>query len=251
MAIALLALALAPPALTVRVDRKTIVEKIQATFKGVQVFVGEDRVDPKGKPIPGSAIVFGPALGNKRVEFSVPAQTRDLGWLGQIKYVPNGISVRDYSVRATEREYEVTLYFASSGPALKGSHSWLGDAGAPDIDLKAAHVIVRMRPSVAEETRIYFQNPEVAFWADVQTQGLTWNVMGRKVDLLDSVTGYRDQIKEAIEAQLAHALAGPNARTLLSQKVQEFLQQQAARFGAKVSRIQLDGTELVLTLRRA
>lgn len=251
MTLLLLTLALAKsPPLTVRVNRQTIVQKIKATFEGVQVQVGEDSLDGKGKLVPGSAIIFGPALGRKRVDFSVPAQVKDLGLLGQVKYVANGISVRDYSVRATEKEYEVTLYFASRGPALKGSHSFLGDGPIPDIELKAAHVIVRMRPAVTPEGKLFFEQPEVAFWADVQTQGLTWNVMGRRVDLLDSVTGYRNTIKDAIESQMTKALAGPNARSLLAEKVQEFIGQQAAKFGAKVSRIRLDGTELLLTLQR-
>ncbi len=250
LALSLALTGLARADLTVRVPRATIVEKIKATFKGVRVFVGEDRSGPLGETLPGSSIQFGPALGNKVIPFSVPKQERDLGFFGKVSYSPNGIYVKDYAVRATAKEFEVTLYFASTDVALKGTHSFLGDSGAPDIELNGAHVLVRMRPVVGEGSKIYFAKPEVSFWADVQTQGLSWNILGRRFDLLDSVTGYRDKIKEAIEGQLANALAGPNARSLLAQKVQEFITQQAGKVGAKIVRLAMEGTDLLITLKK-
>jgi hypothetical protein len=234
---------------TVKVPSAVIVKRIKTIFSEVKLTLGPDLSGLDGKPISGSLLEFGPALNRKKVTFSVPEKRVDLGLLGTLIYSPNGIFIRDTSVRATAKEYEVVLYFASDGPALKGKHSWLGDGGAPDINLDNAHVIVRMRP-VARDGKITFQKPTAMFYADMRTEGLSFNVLGRQVDLVQSATGYRDQIKNAIESQLVAALDGSGARQLLSDRIQDIVQAEAAKFNAKVTGLGLSGMDLAIMLAK-
>jgi len=239
----------APKTFTARVPSSTIVKRIKSIFGEVSLQLGPDSLGADGKTVPGCSIQFGASLANKRVAFSVPQKSVSLGIAGTMTYAPNGIFIRNTSVRTTKKEYEVVLYFDSNGPALKGTHSWLGDGGAPDISLEHAHVIVRMKPTT-KDGKIHFDKPVAMFYADMKTEGLSFNLLGRPVDLVQSATGYRQQIKTAIETQLVAALDGSGARKLLSEKIQDIVSNEAAGFGARVVRLGLSGMDLMITLTK-
>lgn len=233
--------------ITLRGD--AIARHIQNSLQGAKGEFDADRW-VGGKRLPGSYLQLGPALGDRRFEFSVPERTVDLSYAGSIIYRVHHIKLGQVRVSSENGEFVVRASFTTSGVALKGAHSTLGDAAVPDIRLDNMRLIVRLTPVVTPEGRITYDRPAVKFTADVDNTFLPrFNILGRTVDVLDALTNYRRDLCRSIESGIQKALDNPAGKAALAAKIDEGIAGEITGPQSPISSLRFHGTDLVVRLR--
>ena len=228
-----------------------IAHQIQASLAGTKGELRSDKVDPDGTRHPGSFVQFGPGMKDKRFEFSLPDKRIDLGYAGQITYRVNDIKLDTVDMYSTTREFIITASFISNGVALKGSHSALGESVVPGIKLQNMQLAIHLIPIVTPEGKISYSEPHVTFAADVDNTFIPrFSVLGRSVDIVDSLTHYRHDLCETVQTQIQKALDDPARKEALSEKIQEGIAGRLSGPSSAVLSLKFQGTDLVVRLRR-
>lgn len=228
-----------------------IASQIQASLAGTKGEFHSDRITADGKRLPGCFIQLGPMLSDKRFEFSLPDRVIDLGYAGEIVYKINDVRLSSVDVTSAGGEFILGAKFASNDVALKGSHSWLGDAVVPDIKLDNMRLTVHLKPVVTEDGRITYDKPKVEFTADVDNTFIPrFSVMGRTVDVVDALTNYRRDLCYSIQRQMQKALDDPARKASLASKIADGISGQIGGGKSAVLGLRFDGTDLIVRLRR-
>ncbi|HWA82333.1 MAG TPA: hypothetical protein VG820_02795 [Fimbriimonadaceae bacterium] len=235
--------------LTLRGD--AVAAQIQKGLAGMKAEFHADRTSPDGHTIPGCFVQFGPSLGDRRFEFSLPDRVVDLGYAGKIMYKIDNVKLRSVRVEASANEFVLTAAFVSDGVTLKGSHSVLGDAAVPDIDLENMRLVVRLKPVVTTDNAISYDDPKVEFTADVDNTFIPrFTLLGHTIDVVDTLTNYRRDLCESIRKQIQRALDDPTRKAALSKKIAESISGQIAGPNSPILGLKFQGSNLVVRLRK-
>jgi hypothetical protein len=228
-----------------------IAKQIQASLAGAKGEFRSDRISPDGKRLPGCFIQLGPALGDRRFEFSLPDRIFDLGFAGEIVYKLQPVRLKTVEVTSGTGEFVISVAFDSSGVALKGIHSQLGDAAIPDIKMDRIRLVVRLKPVVTKSGQITYDQPSVRFTADVDNTFIPrFSVLGQTIDVLDALTNYRKDLCHSIEQQMQKALDDPVRKAALGKKIEEGISGQIMSPGSAIVGLRFLGTDLIVSLRR-
>lgn len=234
--------------ITLRGD--AIAREIEKALEGTKGEFHCDRVATGGDRIPGSFLQLGPGLGDRRFDFSVPDRRVDLSYAGAIVYKVNHIRLDKVSVASADGEFVFTAGFKCSDVALKGFHSALGDAAVPDIQLEKMRLTVRLVPVVTPEGRITYDRPRVTFTADVDNTFLPrFELLGRKVDVMDSLTNYRRDLCKSIQQSIQRALDDPARKLALAYKIEQGITGEITGPSSPLLGLRFQGTDLVVRLR--
>lgn len=190
---------------------------------------------------------FGPGLGSKRFEFSIPSEKLSLGWFGDLTYRLRDVHLRSFEATATDREFLLTGYFDGAGPQFVGSHSMLGHV-VPGVYMQNIRVMIWLTPSVDASGRLSYDSTRTRLTSRINTQGLTFTVSGHRVDLVDAMTGYHQRLADLVARKLRETLDDPEHKAALCGYINQALQEKAAKFGSVLKRIRVDGTDLTVTL---
>jgi hypothetical protein len=227
-----------------------IAKQIQTSLAGTTGEFNSDSIGADGKGRAGCFIQLGPALGERRFEFSLPDRVVDLGYAGQIIYRINHVKLKTLDVASTEGNFVLTAAFAASDVALKGSHSALGDAAVPDISLDHMRLIIRLKPVVADG-KITYDQPRVEFKADVDNTFIPrFSVMGETIDVMDTLTNYRRDLCTSIQKKIQLALDDPARKAALAKKIEEGIRSQVDGPSGRLVGLRFEGTNLVVQLRK-
>ncbi|HTQ09112.1 MAG TPA: hypothetical protein VMI31_03490, partial [Fimbriimonadaceae bacterium] len=196
-----------------------IAKQIQFGLAGTKGELHADKVDPDGTRHPGCWIQLGPALHDKRFEFSLPEKKVDLGYAGTITYHVADVRLGVIEVAAKPNEFVLTSTFTSEGVAIKGEHSSLGGAVVPGIKLTNMRLVVHLKPVVVDGS-ITYDDPRVEFTADVDNTFIPrFSVMGYTVDIIDAMTHYRHDLCLAIQRQIQAGLEDPGRKAALADQI--------------------------------
>jgi|GEM_PF-5090950 len=228
-----------------------IAKQIQASLAGTKGELHADRIDPDGTRHPGCWIQLGPALKDKRFEFSLPEKKIDLGYAGTITYHVDDVRLGTIQMAAAQNEFVLTATFTSDGVAIKGEHSTLGDSVVPGIKLNNMLLVVHLKPVVDDE-KITYDDPKVEFTADVDNTFIPrFTVMGHTVDVFDALTHYRKDLCQAVQREIQKALDDPARKAALAEKIQEGIAGQLAGPNSPVVGLRFQGTDLIVKLRKS
>lgn len=234
-----------------RLRGDAIARQIEATLHGTQGEFNADQV-VNGRRVPGSFIQLGPALGDRRFEFSVPDRVVDLSYAGKIYYRVDHIRLDQIHVRTADGQFVFDSTFRTGSVALKGSHSVLGDAAVPDIRLQNIHLQVRLVPVVLSTGKITYESPKVTFTADVDNTFLPrFELLDNTVDVMDAVTNYRWDLCRSIQTAIQSALDDPVRKAALAAKIQEGIAGELTGPKSPIASLRFEGTDLLVMLRRA
>lgn len=255
LAILLLAQVAPPPAaapaknpapIVIALKGEYIAAQIDQVFQGAQIDLASDRRS-HGVVEKGGQVRFGPALKNEHIEFSVPSEKVDMGWFGAITYRLRDVHLKSCEATATPNEYLLIGHFDGKGPQIVGSHSSLGSV-LPGVYMQNIQVMIWITPTVDSQGRLTYTNTHTRFTSKMNTQGLSFTVYGHHVDLLDSVTGYHQRLADLIAARLRDTLEDPARKASLTDYLNKALQEKAAKLNSRVKSVQVQGTDLKLTL---
>jgi hypothetical protein len=226
-----------------------IAKKIQSSLAGASGEFNGDTVGPDGRRQPGCFVQLGPALGDKRFDFSLPDRIVDLGYAGQVIYRVNHVKLKSVDVASADGDFVLTAGFAGSDVPLKGSHSVLGDAAVPDIKLDHIKLVIRLKP-VVSDGKITYDRPRVEFTADVDNTFIPrFSVMGQTIDVMDTLTNYRHDLCASIQRKIQGALDDPERKAALAKKISDGISGQIGS-GNAVAGLRFQGTDLVVQLRK-
>lgn len=228
-----------------------IARQIQASLSGTTGEFHCDQIGSDGGRKPGCYLQLGPQLGARRFEFSLPDRVVDLGFGGQLVYKVNRIKLQSVEVRSAVGEFVIAARFLSPDVALKGSHSVLGDAAVPDIKLENMRLTIRLTPQVGAGNKISYERPTVEFKANVDNTFIPrFKVMGKTIDVMDSLTNYRRDLCASIQKQIQLALEDPARKAALAKKIEEGIAGQITGPSSPVIGLRFHGTDLIVKLRR-
>ncbi len=224
-----------------KVSGNAIAVQLTQLLAGTKAHFNSDR---KGRP--GCYLLIGAADPARRFEFSLPDRVKDLGFAGQIIYRIRDINLSTIKVVADERAFTLIASFESEGVELKGSHSRLGDAAVPDIELNNMQLRIKLIPVATAGGSISYESPEVSFSADVDNTFVPrFRLLGKTIDIMDTLTNYRNQLCRSVQAQIQHALNESSRKEALARQV-------ALAIGPGSSRVETlrwEGTDLIVVLR--
>ncbi|HVT12385.1 MAG TPA: hypothetical protein VHE55_08970 [Fimbriimonadaceae bacterium] len=228
-----------------------IAAQIQKGLAGTRAEFHADRIGPDGRALPGCFVQFGPSLGDRRFEFSLPDRVVDLGYAGKITYKIDSVKLRSVKVGTSNGEFVLSAAFYSDGVALKGSHSVLGDAAVPDIELENMLLVVKLRPVVTPNNAISYDDPKVEFTTDVDNTFIPrFTLLGHTIDVVDTLTNYRQDLCQSIQRQIQRALDDPARKAALSKKIEESIAGQIAGPNSPILGLKFQGSNLVVRLRK-
>jgi hypothetical protein len=228
-----------------------IAHQIQVKLEGTRVEFHCDGVGADGKAKAGCFIQLGSGMGDRRFEFSLPNRVVDLGYGGEIVYKVSDVKLDAVRVSTSGGEFVIDAGFLSKTVALKGEHSLLGDAAVPDIKLDNMRLVVRLKPIVTQAGLISYDSPKVEFSATVDNTFIPrFTLLGNTIDVVDAVSNYRRQLCLSIQSQIQKALADPQRKAALAQKLQDGIAGQIAGPSSPVLGIHFQGADLVVKLRK-
>jgi hypothetical protein len=234
--------------ITLRGD--AIAREIEASLIGTKGEINCDRVTSQGIRVPGSFVQLGPSLGDRRFEFSVPDRTTDISYAGSIIYKVNHIRLDRVGVTSVNGQFVFQANFKAADVALKGYHSALGDAAVPDLKLENMRLIVRLTPVVAGG-KVTYDRPQVSFAADVDNTFLPrFQMLGRTVDVMDTLTNYRRDLCKSIQVAIQTALDDPARKAALATKIEEGITGEITGPSSPILGLRFEGTDLIVKLRR-
>jgi len=243
----LLAQAAAPAPFTITLKGDYLTTQITQAFKGTLIDLESDR-RKEGHLIKGGQVQFGPGLGNVHVQFSVPREKADLGWLGSVTYRLRDVHLRTLTATATGTNYLLEGRFDGKGPQIVGTHSSIGGV-VPGVYMQNIRMQVWLTPLVDATGRLTYGNVRTHFASQMNTQGLSFSMGGHRIDLLNSVTGYHKRIAQLVADKLRETLEDPTNKATLSNYLNAALTEKAASMGAEVKALQVDGSDLKVTLQ--
>ncbi len=227
-----------------------IAKQIQGSLAGTKGELHADRIDPDGKRHPGSWVQLGPALKDRRFEFSLPDKTVDLGYAGSITYRVNDVRLNTIAMVSAPSEFVLSATFLSDGVAIKGAHNTLGESVVPGIKLDNIRLAIHLKPEVLDG-KVSYDEPRVEFTANVDNTFIPrFTVMGYTVDVMDGLTHYRHDLCASVQRQIQLALDDPARKAALGAKIQEGIAGQLAGPNSPVIGLRFQGTDLVVRLRR-
>lgn len=228
-----------------------IAAQIQKSLVGTKAEFHSDRTTKDGRTVPGCFVRFGPSLSDRRFEFSLPDRVVDLGYAGEITYKIDSVKLRSVTVASTGGEFVLSASFFSDGVALKGAHSVLGDAAVPDIELDNMLLVVRLKPLVTADNKITYDKPRVEFTANVDNTFIPrFNLLGHTIDVVDTLTNYRQELCASIQKQIQRALDDPTRKAALAKKIEDSIAGQIAGPSSPVLGLRFQGADLVVRLRK-
>lgn len=228
-----------------------IAKQIQTTLQGSKGELHSDRVDEDGTRHPACFIQLGPALKDRRFEFSLPDRVVDLGIAGKVVYKVNDVRLGTIDVETSNSEFVFRAGFTSNGVALKDYHSSLGDAAVPDIKLENILLTIHIKPTVTQDGGISYDQPKVDFTADVDNTFIPrFSLFGKTIDVVDTLTNYRHDLCTAVQKQIQTALDDPVRKAALGKKIQEGIAGRLAGPGSALLGLRFQGADLVVRFRR-
>jgi|GEM_PF-2710540 len=260
----LLASASTSSAAELRITGPELTGLIQNAFNGTVVRLQADSPPAVGKPaLPGSFVQLGPVLGRQRFPFSVPSQEISLGLGGKAIFTINDINsdpefvqhLRSGPVKfgqnilagVTPTAFLVMMRFEDEGTEIKGQPagrlSRLRDEAIPDIEISGMLLRVVLTPG---PQGISFLPSQVTFVGDIQAQGLAdLQLFGRKIDLFDAMTDYKQIIKTSIEREVKRLV--DQSLLVIAANLSREAQRRAAALGVRINGARFEGTTLVVT----
>jgi hypothetical protein len=219
-----------------------VASQITSAFKDTHIDLASDH-KKGGVLVKGGQVQFGPALGSKHIEFSVPADKIPLGYFGDITYRLHDVHLKSMEATATDHEIVLLAHFDGQGPQLVGTHSMLGHV-VPGVFMQDIRVTTRITPCVDNQGRLSYKNVHTTFVARMNTQGLSFDVHGQHIDVLDSITGYRDRLSKLIAQKIQETLDNPERKNAIAGFLNQALQDKAGQMGAVVKAIRVEGSDL-------
>lgn len=227
-----------------RLSGPAIANQLAVLLEGSKAHLNADE---KGKP--GCYVQFGGGPSAKRFQFSLPNRVRDLGYAGDITYKINDVNLDKLTVEATAQQFILTATFESKDVELKGSHTWLGDAGVPDIELDRMVLQIKLKPIATKDGSISYTSPEVSFSARVDnTLAPRFRILGNTIDIMDTLTNYRNDLCRAIQQQVLTALDRPERKEALAKQVTAAIASQT-NDTSRIQSLRWEGTDLLVSLR--
>lgn len=239
--------AVTPPPVEITLRGDFIASQITKAFQGTMIDLASDR-RRNGVLEKGGQLQFGPGLSNQHVEFSVPSDKVSLGWFGDITYRLRDVHLRSLEASADASDFILIARFDGRGPQLVGSHSSLGSSVVPGIYMQDVRVTTRLTPILDITGHLSYTNTRARFVAKISTQGLNFDLAGHHVDLLDSVTGYRDRLASLVAEKIRLTFEDPERKRALTAFLTKALEAQAAKMGSAIKTIRVEGTNLKVTL---
>lgn len=195
----------------------------------------------------GCYVQFGNGSSVKRFEFSLPNRVKDLGIAGTITYKINDINLDDLQVSATAQKFVIAARFESRGVELKGLHSMLGDAGVPDIELDDMRLQISLKPITTRDGSITYDDPQVSFTAKVDnTLAPRFSILDHTIDIMDTLTNYRDDICHSIQTQVQRALDKTDRKAALAKLIGSAIGNGSQ---SRIESLRWEGTDLIVKMR--
>jgi hypothetical protein len=238
----LLGFSLALPVLAAeqRIPGADIARVLDDALTGTQVHLDQDLVEGT-KRTPQSFVELPEALGQRRLVFSVPEQRFNLESAGQVEYRVNDVNLSQLRLKATDRDFVLTLYFESDGKEVLARHSGgmvdLGGA-VPDLQMNQMKMDVTLTPGTSKD-RPVFSEARVTFDAEIHPDG---SVASWLASALESI-GYQEKMKRLIEREAQKSVGSPAVLQALNARLWQSLQE---RSGGKVAKARFEGTDLVM-----
>jgi hypothetical protein len=193
-------------------------------------------------------IQFGPGVGYERIEFETPVHKISLGIAGQINYEDRDLWMTGFKVRATPERFHLEATFDSLGTELKGWHSVLGDLAVPDLQMDNGRLQAFLVPTIDEKGRPTYGKTTLSMTADLLADAWSIVVSGKRVDLLEELTGYQNKVLSAVEQELRKGLESPDRKAELGRRLADAMGARAKAMGMNLKSMTFRGTALVLTL---
>ncbi len=151
----------------VRLTGAELAQTFERSLEGLDVHLDCDVTGKDGKPIARSYVSLPERLGGGRTIFSIPDQVVDLGSLGRVVYQLRDVNLSKLQVRASEREYVLTLWFEDQGFELVPARAKGGGLGqlAPDVQMDRMKLELSLTPKQGE---VQIDKGKITFDADIR-----------------------------------------------------------------------------------
>lgn len=244
-------------AVELRISGAELASLLERAFTGTVMRLHSDQ-QVNGVRRPGSILRLPRTLGGVEYRFSVPPQDHTIAPGVRTRFAVNDVRTqtkivqnqKPISVGATATAYVVTIRFEDEGAEivnvpLQGRSAALVRRLVPDVEVNNIVLQIALLPRTGSRGEIVFLPPHVTFFADVQAGGVgNLNILGRKVDLLDELTGYRNEIKRGVEREVKKALQQQLPQ--IARAITTEVQRRGRQGQLDVTQVRFEGSTLVV-----